>query len=187
MTQTMERQHQYTMLTRFLHWLVAAMVLMTLPIGVIMLQTGLPRDLQNTLFILHKNGGVIILLLVVLRLVWRVRYPAPPRPASLPVAQARIAQGAHIALYAALLVMAVSGYIRVRAGGFPIEMLDMLGAPTLVPRSDSLAETAKAVHANARYVLAVLILAHIAAGLNHLRKKDGVFARIWPPLGHRRT
>lgn len=186
MTQSMEQPQQYATGTRFLHWLVAVMVLSTLPIGVIMLQEGLPRNVQNTLFILHKNGGVLILLLVLLRLVWRVRYPAPPRPDALPVMQARIAQGAHLALYAALLVMAISGYVRVRAGGFPIEMLDPLNLPALVPRSDSLAESAKSVHATARYVLAALILAHVAAGLNHLRKKDGVFARIWPPLGQRR-
>jgi cytochrome b561 len=64
-------------------------------------------------------------------------------------------------------------------------MLDPLGLPGLVPRSDSLAETAKSVHSTARYVLAALILAHVAAGLNHLRKRDGVFARIWPPVGGR--
>lgn len=178
---------RYPALTRALHWIVAALVIATIPAGVIMLQPDMPRGLRDTLFILHKNGGVIILALVVLRLVWRVLYPAPPLPSSLSPLQAQIARGAHFGLYALLLVMAISGYIRVRAGGFPIEMLDAIGLPGFVPRSDSLADTAKWVHATARYALIALILAHVGAALHHLRKGDGVFARIWPPLGRGRA
>jgi len=187
MTTSTTKPTRYAATTRALHWIVALMVLATIPVGVIMLQDGVSRDLRNTLFILHKNGGVIILLLVVLRLVWRARNPTPPLPDSVPPLQARIAHLAHGALYALLLVMALSGYIRVRAGGFPVEMLDAIGMPGLVPRSDSLAETAKWVHATARFALVALILAHIVAGLNHLRKQDGVFERIWPPFGRGRV
>lgn len=187
MNNSTARPTRYAATSRALHWIVALMVLTTIPVGVIMLQDGLSRDLRNALFILHKNGGVIILLLVALRLVWRARRPAPPLPDSVPPLQARIAHLAHGALYALLLVMAISGYVRVRAGGFPVEMLDAIGLPGLVPRSDSLEETAKWVHATARYALVALILAHIAAGLNHLRKRDGVFDRMWPPFARGRA
>ena len=187
MTDPTPRPARYAATSRALHWVVALMVLTTIPVGVIMQQDGLSRDLQNTLFILHKNGGVIILLLVLARLAWRVYAPAPPLPASISSMQARIAHLVHGTLYVLLLVMAISGYVRVRAGGFPIEMLDALGLPGFVPRSDALADTAKWVHATARYALAALILAHIAAGLNHLRQRDGVFARIWPPFGSGRA
>lgn len=174
---------RYPALTRFLHWAVALMVLATSPIGVIMLTEGLARPVQDRLFILHKNGGVLILLLVLVRIFWRVLYPAPPLPASMPGWQVTVAKAAHWALYAALLVMAVSGYVRVAAGGFPIEMLDALGVPRLVPRSDALAQSAKFIHANARFVLVALILLHVGAGLKHLFQRDGVFSRIWPPFG----
>jgi cytochrome b561 len=183
MTMTDLVPRRYPALTRFLHWLVALMVIATVPIGVIMLTDGLPRPTQDLLFILHKNGGVIILLLVLLRLVWRLRHPAPPMPASMPRWQVAAAGAAHWALYGMLLVMAISGYVRVAAGGFPIEMLDALGVPRLVPRSDALAETAKWIHATARFVLVGLILLHAGAALKHLAQRDGVFGRIWPPVG----
>jgi cytochrome b561 len=179
----MSEQKHYAGMTRFLHWTVAVMVLATIPIGVIMLQEGLARSTQNLLFILHKNGGVILLLLVVLRILWRLATPAPALPAHLPDWQKRAAKATQILLYALLLIMAISGYIRVRAGGFPIEMLDALGVPGLVPRSDTLAEAAKTIHAYARFPLAALIALHIAAGLKHLFVKDGVFQHIWPPIG----
>lgn len=175
---------RYPALTRSLHWLVALMVLATIPIGAQMVQPGLDRATQDTLYILHKNGGVLILLLVVLRLIWRARHPAPPMPASMPAWQVQIAHLAHWGLYGLLIVMAVSGYVRVKAGGFPIEALDALGMPSLVPRSDALAETAKAIHFWARFALIALILAHFGAALQHLLiKRDGVFGRIWPPFG----
>lgn len=174
---------RYPGMTRLLHWIVALMVIATLPIGTAMQQEGLQRSTQDLLFILHKNGGVIIFLLVVLRLIWRATHPVPPLPDTLPDWQATAARVTHWALYALLLLMTISGYVRVRAGGFPVEMLDALGLPTFVPRSESLAETAKAVHANARFLLIAFILLHVGAGLRHLVRRDGVFGRIWPPVG----
>ncbi|MCH8466657.1 MAG: cytochrome b/b6 domain-containing protein, partial [Roseinatronobacter sp.] len=138
---------------------------------------------QNRLFILHKNGGVIIFLLGVLRIMWRLATPAPALPPQIPDWQRRAAKAVQAALYLLLIVMAVSGYIRVRAGGFPIEALDALGLPGLVPRSEPLAEAAQRVHGLARFPLMALIVLHIAAGLKHLIARDGVFGHIWPPLG----
>lgn len=174
---------KYPALTRFLHWVVALMVLATMPIGVAMQQEGLARPTQDLLFILHKNGGVIILALVLVRIAWRMATPAPALPPQTPDWQKRMAKFVQTALYALLVVMAVSGYIRVRAGGFPVEMLDAIGFPAFVPRSDALAETAQRIHALARFPLAALIVLHIAAGLKHLISRDGVFSHIWPPLG----
>lgn len=174
---------RYSATTRLLHWIVGLMVIATIPIGVVMQQQGLARPTQDLLFILHKNGGVIILILVALRIVWRLATPAPALPSTIPAWQAKAAKTVQTLLYALLIVMAVSGYIRVRAGGFPIEMLDAFGIPAMVPRSDSLAETAQSIHSTARFPLAALILLHVAAGLKHLFARDGVFSHIWPPLG----
>lgn len=175
---------RYTATARLLHWIVALMVLATIPIGTVMIQEGLARSTQDTLFILHKNGGVIILLLVLARIAWRAAHPPPPLPASVPAWQQAISRLVHVGLYAMLVFMAVTGYTRVAAGGFPIEMLDALGVPRLAPRSDSLAETAKALHHNGRLVLVALVLMHVGAALYHaILLRDGVFSRMWPPVG----
>jgi cytochrome b561 len=80
-----------------------------------------------------------------------------------------------------LFFMAVTGFVRVQAGGFPIEMLNAIGLPPLVPRSDALAEAAKAAHYWGRYVLVVAVLLHIGAALHHaVVKRDGIFGRMWP-------
>jgi cytochrome b561 len=85
-----------------------------------------------------------------------------------------------------LFVMPIAGYIRVKAGGFPIESLDWLGVPPLVPRSDALAETAKSVHYAAGIAITGLIALHVAAAAYHgIIRRDGVFSRMWPPFAGR--
>jgi cytochrome b561 len=175
---------RYIRPARLLHWLMAVLILLTIPAGMIMVRPEIGRELQNVLFIFHKNVGVLLLLLVSLRLLVRWRYPAPPKPAHLPAWQVRIADLTQGALYLLLVVQPVAGYVRVRAGGYPIEALDALGIVTLLPQSDALAEAAKAVHYWAGLAIVALAALHVGAALYHLAvRRDGVFTRMWPPLG----
>lgn len=177
---------RYGTLARLLHWVVALLVLATIPVGLTMIQEGLARPVQDRLFIFHKNVGVILLLLIALRIVWRLLNPPPPLPASVPPLQRTAATVVHLGLYALLVVMAVSGYVRVTAGGFPIELLDALGVPPLIAENEPLAERAKAVHATAKFGLIVLIQVHILAAAYHgIVRRDGVFSRMWPPVASR--
>lgn len=181
MTNTVTR---YRLPARLLHWLMALLIVATIPVGFLMVQQGLSRPLQNTLFIFHKNIGVLLLILIVVRILYRWRNAPPPEPAHLPAWQLRIAGLTHGLLYALLVVMPLAGYIRVRAGGFPIESLDAIGIPALVPRSDALAAVAKAVHFYGALAIVVLVALHIGAALQHaILKRDGVFSRMWPGLG----
>lgn len=175
------RPEAYRAEARALHWLTAILVLALLAAGQAMVTKGLARPVQDALFIFHKNAGVLVLALVAARLWVRWRHPPPPLPAHVPPAQARIAAATHGLLYTLLIVQAVSGYVRVKAGGFPLESLDAMGLPSLVPRSDALAAAAKATHAWSRLALAGLIALHVGAALLHaLVLSDGVFQRMWP-------
>jgi len=165
---------------RWLHWSMALLVLAMIPVGFLMVQEGLSRPLQNNLFIFHKNVGVLLLVLIAARLVYRLLTPPPPLPTAMPIWQLRIAGLSHAALYTLLVVMPLAGYIRVRAGGFPIETLDAMGIPALVPRSDALAQIAKSVHFYGAWAIALLVALHIAAALYHgLIRRDGIVSRMW--------
>ena len=168
---------------RVFHWGMALIVFLMIAAGVIMIEQGLNRSLQNSLFIFHKNVGLIVLVLVALRLAYRLRNPPPPLPADTPDWQRLAAKFSHAALYALLFLMPIAGYVRVRAGGFPIEGLDAMGVMTLVPRSDALAQTAKSVHYFGALALGALILLHISAAAYHaVIRRDDVFWSMWPPF-----
>ena len=181
-----DRASGYSNGQRSLHWIMAILILPMIVVGFVMVQQGLPRGLQNSMFILHKNIGVVVLILAAIRIALRLRRSPPSLSDSLPAWQRRAAHASHGLLYVLILVMPLSGYIRVRAGGFPIEALDRLGLPTLVPRSDALANAAKLVHEVGAYAIAALLVLHIAAALQHaLILRDGTWARIWPPVTRR--
>jgi cytochrome b561 len=173
----------YGTVARSLHWLMAIMVLTMIPVGTIMVREGLDRPTQDALFILHKGMGATLLVLILLRFAWRLGHRPPPLPASVPRVQALAARVVHWGLYLFVFVMAASGFARVRLGGFPIELLDALGVPPMLPKNEPLAEIAKGIHATARFGLIALIVVHISAALYHgLVLKDGVFSRMWPPV-----
>ncbi|WP_425053335.1 cytochrome b [Psychromarinibacter sp. S121] len=173
---------RYSRASRILHWLTVVLVLTTIPAGLIMVQDGLSRPVQNWLFLYHKNIGPIILLLVVLRLAVKLAAPPPPLPASVSRGQALIASVVHWLLYAALVALVVSGIVRVQAGGFPMEFWDpLIGG--MIGRNKELADAASGFHDTAKSVLIVLIVMHAGAAAMHgLVKRDGVFSRMWPPV-----
>ncbi|MCV0394787.1 MAG: cytochrome b [Rhizobiaceae bacterium] len=167
---------------RLLHWIMAVLVLAMIAAGLIMTQE-IERPLQDRLFIFHKSCGAILLVLVAFRIAWRLTHPAPPLPDSVPPLQKLAAYATHLGLYVFLVVMAVSGYVRVTSGGFPIDLLDAIGIEPLLSRDEARAEQAKFIHATAKYGLIVLIALHVAAAAFHgLVLKDGVFSRMWPPV-----
>lgn len=177
----------YGTVARLLHWIMAILILGMIPVGLIMIQEGLPRSVQDPLFIFHKNVGSLLLVLVAIRLVWRLLNPAPPLPEDMPRWMKLAARVNHAGLYLAIMVMAVSGYMRVRLGGFPIEFLDAVGVPRLPAKDEPAAEVAKAVHYATAFVVVALLAVHIGAALYHgLVRRDGVFGRMWPPVARRR-
>lgn len=173
---------RYGLVSRLFHWITVLLVLVMIPVGLTMIQE-IPRPTQDRLFILHKGLGPVVLVVVLLRLAWRATHPAPPLPADLPAAQRLAASLVHAGLYVLLLVMAISGYVRVTTGGFPIEALDAIGIPPLLPKDEAVAKIAQRVHATAIVGLLALIALHVGAAAFHgLVRRDGIVARMWPPF-----
>jgi cytochrome b561 len=164
----------YSPLQQVLHWLMAAMVVAMLFIGVGMVSTLRPRFL--TLVAIHKPLGITILALVMLRLAVRWRYGAPHLPADLPPLQAIGAKLSHLALYALLITMPLIGWGMLSAGGYPVVVLGSLRLPSILPPNDQLHALLRSAHTLLAYLFFAVILLHIAAALFHaLIRRDGVF------------
>lgn len=169
----------YRLVARLFHWGMAALVLAMIVAGFAMMQDGLPAQLRNQLFAFHKNIGLLVLLAVLARLAFRLMNPPPPLPASVTTTQRRVAALSHAGLYLLMIAMPILGYIRVKAGGFPIESLDAWGVMSLVPRSDALAAAAKTAHYAGALAITALVALHSGAALYHaLVLRDGVMARM---------
>ena len=103
-----------------LHWTVAAMIALMLPLGLWM--TGL--DYYDPWYKkgpdLHRSIGVLLGLIMLVRIAWRLGNlrPAPVLP---PGRELKLARAAHLLLYLLPLLLIVSGYLISTADGRAVD------------------------------------------------------------------
>jgi len=166
-------------LQRVLHWLMAAMVLAMLFIGIFMVSTVSPA--YATLVSIHKPLGIAILLLVLLRIAVRLRRGAPALPAELPPVMKALAHLSHLLLYALLLAMPVVGWGMLSAAGYPIVLWGPVRLPPILPADPALYTLLRNAHSWLALTLFAVILLHLGAALFHaLIRRDGVLRSMAP-------
>ena len=101
-------QLRYTRVAIVLHWAIAAFILYNLLSG--LLRDSLPKGF----FQFHVSSGITILVLSVVRVVWRLTHRPP---ALLPMAQweRSLSKVVHFLIYTAILVVPFSGWAMVSA------------------------------------------------------------------------
>src|SRR3989344_5327830 len=150
---------RYTRTAMLLHWVLGLALIGLFGVGIYM--TGLPFSPQRLkLYNWHKWAGVTILVLSVLRLLWRAT---------------------HRLLYTLFFAVPLIGWAYSSAAGFPIVFLGLWQLPDFVPVSKELAEAIKPWHQYTAFAMAGLVLLHIAGALKHqIVDRDGLIARMLP-------
>ncbi len=168
----------YTVTARVLHWLIAVLVLIMVPLGVVIANKwGGP--LQEPLYNLHKSIGPLVLLLVVVRLLWRLTHPPLPLPADIPALQQAAAQTVHWTLYALLLVQPLLGWVATSAYPAPLPVFGLFELPRIWSENRALSDQLFAFHRWIGIAIGVVAAGHIAAALHHhFVRKDRVLMRI---------
>ena len=168
---------RYTVTAVTLHWLLALMIVVALIVGFTM--QGMPVSmLRLKLYNWHKWAGVTILALSLLRLVWRLTH-RPPADVAMPAWQARFAHATHLALYALFFAVPLVGWAYSSAAGFPVVWFGVLPLPDFVPVDKALAETLKPWHGRLAWLMAALVLLHVAGALKHqFIDRDGLIGRM---------
>ena len=153
-------------------------------IGLIILglyMTGLPFGLKKLkLYGLHKEIGILILMLVIIRIIWRVWNIIPPLP-SMPLWQKLAAYGAHYAFYVFMFAMPITGWMLSLAAGLPVSFFGIFVLPDLVAPNEHLRILLILAHKWLGYGLILTIFAHVGAALfHHFVHKDDVLRRMLP-------
>jgi cytochrome b561 len=170
----------YDPISRALHWLTVLLVAAEYVVGSVMpsIHHGTPL---GTMIKIHLALGSGLLLLVVLRIVWRVTHRPPPAPPQ-PLWQQRLAGLTHVALYLTLILMPLAGWASASARGWPVRGFGVVPLPALVPQGKRIGFLLGDVHADVLYwILLGLIAVHVGAALYHrLVKRDSVLGRMLP-------
>jgi cytochrome b561 len=166
-------------LSRWLHWLMAVMVLVMLFLGIGMAASVSER--YRLLIAIHRPLGMAVLVLVAVRLVNRLLNPPPPLPESLPRLQQFAAKASHVLLYALMFIMPLLGWGMLSAARYPIVIFGSLQLPPILPRDPALYAMLRQLHTDCGYLLFGVFLAHLGAALLHgLIRRDGVFESMAP-------
>jgi cytochrome b561 len=183
MTTLQNTEQRYGAVAIALHWLMAALLVALLALGLYMMR--LPDAGFDTrkvvLILIHKQLGLLALLLAALRLAWRVGSALPALVGTLPDWQKVIARFVHLCFYGVMFALPISGWLMSSAAGIPVSLFGLFDLPDLVPYSDDWFQALVQLHKGLGYALLVCIVVHAGAALrHHFAFKDDTLRKMWP-------
>lgn len=172
---------RYGLLSVSIHWLVAVAVYGLFGLGLWMTSLSYYSPWYQKAPKIHMTIGVILLLLMIFRVVWRF-FSAQPKPIETHSALVRfLSKAGHLGIYLLLFVVMLSGYLIFTADGDPIVLLGGIEIPALITGIPNQADLTGAIHLYGAWTLVVLSVGHALAALkHHFIDKDATLKRMLP-------
>lgn len=163
-----------------LHWLMATLIIIMLGIGLYM--TNLPISTEKlSLYGKHKEVGILVLMLALVRILWRLQNIVPSLPVQMPAWQKLAARGAHWAFYGFMFTMPMTGWLMSSAAGLSVSFFGWFTLPDLVVPSENLEMLLRTAHQWLGYGLIATLVAHVGATVqHHFINKDDILRRMLP-------
>jgi len=179
-----EPRNRYSTVSLVLHWATAALVL-----AQILLITAAETEGSNRALwmMLHKSGGITILVLTLARIGWRIANPAIPLPGDLPRWQKLFARATHVLFYIVLLALPLTGWLAGSAVGRGFDYYGLFPFPLLpVGGGRETAGLLMDIHRALPKLLYVLLALHVIGALKHqFVDRDNVLHRMIPLIPRR--
>jgi len=173
----------YSSIAIILHWLMALVIFLLLLSGFsIYFELAEEDSFLFKLYQWHKSLGVTALILIVLRLAWRLTHQ-PPQIESFSDQELRKAKLGHYLMYLLILVLPLSGWLLVSSSitGVPTIVFDTFVFPHLpVSPSESINTFTAYAHLGLACLLLILIIGHIYFVIHHTRSGHHILKRIKP-------
>ena len=173
----------YGAIPKSLHWLTVALVIIAWLLGTF--GDELPRGAaRSTGLFIHISAGVAVLILLVVRLGWRL-LDRPPPPETTPFGSwlEFLGKVTHVALYALLAATPIVGIILqfARGDALPLFGLGEIASPWV--RDRAFARSLKEVHETLYNILMILAAFHaLAAMAHHWVLRDRTLDRMLPKI-----
>ena len=169
----------YGLVAIFFHWLDVIAIVGLFAIGFYMVDLTYYDSLYTTLPFWHKSVGMMMLFWFVARVAWRLANPKPEAAEGVKPIEHRLGHIAHLAIYLAIAIVLVSGYLIPTAAGAPISIFDVVSIPAVVTSIPNQEDIAGLVHRYVAYGLVALVTIHAAAALkHHFINRDNTLRRM---------
>lgn len=176
---TSERQvTKYSPLARFLHWSMALLIAVQFFTIFYVFVQGEDDPTVFTMVQTHHASGMLVFALLMMRIVVR-RISLPPTLPSKHFSrnERRMVTIGHIALYALMFAMPVSGYIIMDASPYGAHFYNYV-MPNFVAVDAPTMDRATLLHWLGAWAIGVVILGHIAIAIWHHRKIPDFIRRM---------
>lgn len=180
-----DQSDTYGTVSKTFHWLTALLIFAAIPLGLIAERWPYDTDAQLAtkalLFSAHKTIGVTIFFVALARILWALSQPRPEPLHPDRRIETLAAATTHWLLYAALVIVPLSGWLHHAATtGFAPLWLPFGDALPFVPKSEVVADFFGAWHWVFTRVLIAAVLLHVAGALKHaLWDRDRTLQRMW--------
>jgi cytochrome b561 len=167
-------------LSKALHWIVVILIISQWFIA--QRADDLPNGLAKLQALAwHKSFGMTVLMLALLRLVWRLLNPVPDLTAETKPWERVLAKVSHVLLYALIFALPLTGWLMSSAKNYPVSWFKLFQFPDLVAPSEALFRQMNGLHHLLFNVLVVVALLHVAGALkHHFIDKNDVLKRMLP-------
>lgn len=178
----MDKNLSYTSTAKFLHWFMALLWIAVWIMGMLAVYGRQTFNPQYGLTAWHKAIASTLLLLIVIRIIWRLSHTPPALPNSMSKHAQYMAKLGHFALYIfALLAMPMSGWLLSSFAGRPVLVAGILPLPALSAPNPEYVGLVREIHTYLAWFCAVLIEGHILLALkHHFSDKDTVLISMLP-------
>ena len=151
-----------------LHWIIAALVLAMLGLGLLMVHATADPGRRFELYQSHKSLGFVVLVFGLVRVGWRVVDSRPAVPASGGLLRPA-ARATHLTLYAVPLALVATGWLAVSASPIPLPtaVFGLFVVPNLTSPDIAIYLNARSAHRLLAWTLGGLVLVHAMAALWH--------------------
>jgi cytochrome b561 len=178
------RPDRYGLVSRALHWTMFVALVYQFVGANIMSRMGQGAHVfgmaGDTWYNWHKSIGLVLLLVVVARLIWRRTTPLPEWHPSLSEVERRIAHRLETMLYWLLFVLPVTGYLFVMAGGFGVKLFGLVDLPNPIGKQ-SWTWIVWTLHVAGAYLLLIVIAWHVGLIVRkHWFERTGLAHRMLP-------
>ena len=164
--------------TRIVHWAMAVAIVGMYVLGLWMVDLDYYSPYYHSAPDLHRSIGMVLLLILLVRLLWRLANDKPSDD-NLSAVERIAARIVHWGFYPLLFALMASGYLMSTADGRPIEVFDWFSVPALT-HDKSLEKPAGEIHETLAHLTILLVIVHALAALKHqFYDRNGVLSRMW--------
>jgi cytochrome b561 len=176
----MPDSRRYTPVAQTFHWVIAALIVTQFILA--WTADDLPLGMHKLgLLARHKSFGMTVLMLAVLRLLWRFTHRPPALPAGMTSAERILAHATHIAFYVLLFAMPLTGWLMSSAKNYSVSWFGWFTWPNLIGQNETAFNFLKSTHDILSDVLLAIAVLHVLAALkHHFWNRDDVLVRMLP-------